>query len=554
MPTSFSSWMSTTTKRFVKFLFYRTWGGPDQQLFAADHDLRIYRYQRLWDYYQGTAFDDIEAWTKYRSAFGLYRQIRLIWDHVHALVEFYATHVWSGTLPLDGKTLPDGVANAIPLAEDTSDELAGAIGQLWQWWNWQEQMTMLVRYVAALGEYLVELSDDLARGSITLNFCWPGDVVALELDDAGNVKSYALEYETIDEDGTTYRFRREVDQISFRRYRNATMGVMGSFDLIEEIRNPYGFVPAVWFRHIRIMGNHGEPALWATQGELDEVNALFSHIVDKAHITLNAPIIVSGNIAPNVFRKALDDMTSAVKKTFTDDLEAPKSSREELNILEGPAGTNVQTIQLDVVSAAQILDRVIAGIERKVPEVTFYEQLRSMTQLTGPAASRLLGDVEHKVRAIAGQYDRSLIKLLQMGIAMAGFRSRAALDGWSAQTEQQQKFRSFDLDSYKAGDLDFDIMPRELVPMTSSEKYQLLLMKKQAIPALPQEQIAKEGGYNDEQIRAFRIPSADEEAQMREERQEMQTQAIIQPRQPVGAPAGGPQRGSANQSRNGREA
>lgn len=552
--TNWSSWVSST-KRFVKHLFYRTWGGPDQQTHASDHDLRTYRYQRLWDYYQGTAFDDLEAWSKYRQAFGLYRQIRLVWDHVHALVEFYATHVWSGTLPLDGKTLPSGVANAIPLAEDTDDALASAIGQLWQWWNFQEQMTMLVRYVAALGEYLVELSDDVERGLITLNFCWPGDVVELELDESGNVKSYALEYETIDPDTQmTYRYRREVDQFSFRRYRNDMPSVVRSFQEVETIENPYGFVPAVWFRHIRTMGNHGEPALWATQGELDEVNALFSHIIDKSHVFLNAPIIVSGNIAPNVFRKALDDMTSAVRKTFTEDLDEPLSSREELNILEGPAGTSVNTIQLDVVSAAQILDRVIAGIERKVPEVTFYEQLRSMTQLTGPAASRLLGDVEHKVRAIAGHYDRSLIKLLQMGIACAGFRVNEGAGQWSMRTEQQEKFRTFTLDSYKAGELDFDIMPRELVPMTAQEKYQLLLMKKQAIPTLPQAQIAREGGYNEDQIRAFKIPSAEEEAALRDERNEMQLQPqIVQARQPVGAPQGGPQRGSSQQGQNGRE-
>src|SRR4030095_7385123 len=106
--------------------------------------------------------------------------------------------------------------------------------------------------------------------------------------------------------------------------------------------------------------------------------------------SLKAPIVVSGNISPNVFRRALDDMTGAIKKTFTEELEEPRGTREELNILEGPQGTSVSTIQLNVTEAAQILDRIIAGIERKVPEVPFYEQLRNMTQLTGPAARRLL--------------------------------------------------------------------------------------------------------------------------------------------------------------------
>jgi hypothetical protein len=541
-----NSWM-LTTKRYLRFLFYRTWGSPEQIQQATDYDTRVYRYQRLWDYYQGTAFDDVEAWSRYRQAFGLYRQIRLVWDHVHALVDFYATHIWSGTLPLDGQNLPDGVMNAIPLADDIEPTLAKAIGQLWSWWNWQEQMTMLVRYTAALGEYLVELDDDTEHGKIGLSFCWPGNVVELDLDDAGNVKYYAIEYDAIDEEtGETYRFRREVDRVSFRTYRNNSLiGVYEEMTPTETIPNPYGFVPAVWFRHIRIMGHHGEPAIWATQAELDEVNGLFSHIIDKSHVSLNAPIVVSGNIAPNVFRKALDDMTNAVKRTFSDETEDPYASRDDMNILEGPAGTSVSTIQLNVTDAAQILDRIIAGIERKTPEVTFYEQLRGMTQLTGPAAARLLGDVEHKVRSVAGNYDRSLIKLLQMGVAMAGFRSTEAADGWSAKTDDQQKFTSFDLDSYKAGNLNFDIMPRELVPMTSMEKYQLLLLKKQALPHLPEEQLAKEGGYHEDEIETWQIPSPEElEAQ-----RQMQQQQLLAVRRPPGAPAGGPQQGSAEQQR-----
>ena len=549
-----TSWFSRMSKRYAPWLFYRTWGGVDQTISAHEYDVRLYRYQRLWDYYQGTAFDDLEAWAQYRRAFALYRQIRLVWDHVHALVEFYATHVWSGTLPLDGKRLPDGVTNAIPLADDTPDGLASAIGQLWQWWNFQEAMTMLVRYVAALGEYLVELSDDVERGKINLNYWWPGYVTLIDLDEAGNVKHYIIEYEAWDEaEQRFFYFRREVDKTSFRTYRSETMAAPDAFREVSTTPNPYGFVPAVWFRHIRIMGNHGEPALWATQSELDEVNGLFSHIIDKSHVSLNAPIVISGNIAPTVFKRSLDNMVSAARNVFTEDEDEPREGREDLNILEGPAGTSVSTIQLNVTDAARILDRIIAGIERKVPEVTFYEQLRSMTQLTGPAASRLLGDVEHKLRSVAGNYDRSLIKLTQMGVAVAGFRQNEGMGGWAVQNDQQTKFASFDLDSFLAGDLNFDIMPRELVPMTARERYELLLLKKQVLPDLPEEQLAKEGGYSEEAVKAFKMPTAEEQAELRELKQEMFTEGgPAGPGRPPGAPPGGPQ-GGQPPSQNGRE-
>lgn len=572
--------------------FFRTWGNPEQHYAAKEQETRTYRYQRLWDYYQGTAFEDLHAWAQYRRAFGLYRQIRLVWDHVHSLVEFYATHVWSGSLADDGLHLPDGVPNAIPLAEDTNPELAAAIAQLWQWWNFQEVMTMLVRYTAALGEMLVEIKDDPDRGKVLIELIWPSYIKDIKLDEAGNVKYYCIEYQVYDEKRfDSYIYRREVDGKSFRTFKdgrpfdfskipadqrggqttsyapNADFGVQAEYDGTgdgNEIENPYGFVPAVMFRHIRVMGNHGEPAIWATQSELDEVNALFSHIIDKAHISLRAPVIVAGNIAPNALQRALTNMVGSVKRPFTESLDEPQSDREELNILEGPAGTQISTIELKIGDAAEILDRIIAGIERKTPEVTFYEQLRGMTQLTGPAASRLLGDVEHKVRAISAGYDRSLTALMQMAISVAGWRvnngdwdftatgsdpEEVILFGGERLTEAQKKFTVYDLDSFKAGDLDFNIMPRDLVPMTPKERYELLQMKKSALEIIPQTQLAKEGGYDVALAEQWQKDFDAKQEQQRQQDLESQT-ALASIRKPTGAPPGGPQRGSANQGRN----
>ncbi len=65
--------------------FLRTWGNPEQQS-DLTQDGRAYRYRRLWDIYQGTAFDSASAWSPYRKQFGLYRSVRQVWDHAHQLV------------------------------------------------------------------------------------------------------------------------------------------------------------------------------------------------------------------------------------------------------------------------------------------------------------------------------------------------------------------------------------------------------------------------------------------------------------------------------------
>jgi hypothetical protein len=567
--------------------FMRTWGNPEMAHAARDLDNRAYRYQRLWELYDGTAFTNMDAWQQYKSVHGLYRQIRQIYDHVHELVEFYATHIWSGSLAKDGLHLPDGVLNAVPLAEDTSPKLAAAIAQLFTWWNFQEVMTVIPRYSGALGELLVELRDDPQRGKVLINLIWPGYITDVRLDESGNLIYYCIEYSYYDrEDRAYHAYRREVDKVSMRTYRDdkpynyeanpipegadpdGTLAGLatnsdGLFDRADgyEVPNPYGFVPAVWFRHHRVIGVRGEPAVWSTQAQLDEINSLYSHMIDKAHVSLRSPILISGNIAPFRLRTALTNAYGAVKRTFTSDLDNQRSGMEEIEIIEGPQGTEMKTIELRITEAGEAIDRIIKGIEKKCPEITFYSELRSMTQLTGPGASRLLGDVDRKVKMVAAGYDHELIKLLQMGIAIAGWRLRGGDDKWAERTTAQEKFDGFDLDSYAKGDLDFDIMPRDLVPMTPKDRLEIIQMKRTAMPWIPDEVIGKEAGYRVEEVKQW--AKQYERKQQQKLEQQMQAtqkapfgQGVRQNgdtptpiKRPVGAPSGGPQRGAPVQNR-----
>lgn len=557
--------------------FMRSWGNPENANYARSLEAREYRYELLYDLYDGTAYHTIR-WSEYKKAYGLYRKIRQVWDHAHEIVEFYATHIWSGSLAKDGLNLPDGVPNAIPLAEDTNEKLASAIGQLWSWWNWQQNMVNVVRYTAALGELLVELVDDVESGKIMINLVWPGYVTDVRMDDAGHLKYYCVEYTYFDrEDGRTHRYKREVDSEYFRTYRDGepwdyilnpipegtepdrgrvigdsvTSYVPGSMQEDEpghEIPNPYGFVPAVLFRHHRTMGVRGEPAIWSTQAQLDEINSLFAHILDKTNVQLEAPIVVSGNIQHNRLQTAFANMFGSVKRTFTAELDEGPAD-ETLNIVQGPQGTTVSTIQLEIGDADIALGRMIKSIEKKCPEIIFYSELRSMTQLTGPSANSLLGDVDRKVRMVAGGYDSDMIRLLQMGIALAGWRFAEGADGWSEKTEDQQKFAPFNLDSYKKGDLDFDIMPRMLIPTSAKEKVELVNAKKNALPFIPGDELAKEVGYDQETAQGWLEDyEAKEEEKLAQQMQKAQQQNGFQAKRGPGAPPGGPG-GQRTQSR-----
>jgi len=221
---------------------------------------------------------------------------------------------------------------------------------------------------------------------------------------------------------------------------------------------------------------------------------------------------------------------------------------EELNILEGPAGTRIETLEISLSDASAALELIITSIEKKCPELTFYSQLRAMSQVTGPGASQLLGDVERKVRVIAAGYDNRLIALLQMGIAIAGDRLAEGADGWADPSDAQNMFKGFNLDSYDKGDLSFDIMPRSLVPMSILERFNLLQIKKQVLPFIPDEVLAKEGGYDEETAKQW---SADFEKKQEQKMQDQMqlAQSNIRQIKPNGAPPGGPQKGQPGQQR-----
>jgi hypothetical protein len=543
--------------------FLRSWGQPAHAgVIDTDFDLRKRRYELLEDLYQGVAFVDQYRWSRYRSHHRLYRHVRQVWSHVKALVDFYAVETWPGSIADDGLNLSEGERNAVPLGDDTPVALAKAIGQLWNWWNFQSAKSKIPRWTALYGELLVELRDDAARGKIVLDLVKPYDVKFLHLDESGNPKFYAIEYETVDKLGR-YTYRREVDKTSFRTFRNDEPFDFRAYAEFDPARfadgeaphpldvgrggggavtpNPYGFVPARWFRHFETSGVRGEPALMGTHAAFDEVNALLSHVLDKAHVGLQSPVVVAGNLAPGALQAALSKMAGAVKRTFTEDLpDGGGRDRESINVVQAPAGTRIETIEIDVEKADKILARLIAALERECPEITMYDKLRNLSQITGPGALPLIGDVDRKLKEVAGSHDLNLKRLLQMGIAMAGWRLQNPVGGWNDPSTARDAFTPYDLDSFAAGKLSFSIKSRVLIPPTARERIELLQLKKSLMPWLPDDQIGLEAGYRADQIKPW-IAAWERENEERFARQQPAEDEAPPVRGQPGAPPFGPQ-------------
>lgn len=420
-------------------------------------------YRTLWAYYDNSAFEDLAKYSQYKKTYSLYRQTRSLYNPVRRLVDFYAGQIYPGVLSEDGAQLPEGIPIAIPLADDTDPALVAAIGQLWQWSNWQAGKSVFVRYGAATGSALVEVVDDLERGKVLLYNIWPGHVSELTLDATGNVKHYAIEYTAYDaERKIDFVYKKQVDPDMFRTFRDGKPWAPDGGDA--EYPNPYGFVPAVWVKHRDLGGDHGAPAIHGTLGKIDELNSLASHIHDQIHKVIGAPMIIFSE-------GAIGNLLGQSKRNDTSELDVPEADRESLLLLKGPQGGTVASLagDLDLAQAMPYLESLLTEIERDYPELGMYRDLRQMTQVTGPGAQRVMGDVASNVWESAANYDQQSIKLFQMSVAIAGWRISRG-DWGRSLSRQQEKFRPFNLDSYAKGDLDVSIMPRPLIPPTEQER------------------------------------------------------------------------------------
>ncbi len=555
MPKTYSSILkkaSSSTRYLV-----RSYGTPEHDFDSSDQAFRAQRYEILYQLANGVAYSDPNIWEEYAKTFGTYRFTRQLWDNARILIDFYKYRVWNGVIANDGMNLPHGLINAVPLAEDTDPALAKAIAALLIGWSFQTRMDVLVDTTATCGELLCELQDDPSAGEIELDMVWPAYVKDIDLTSKDTINEYVLEYWVRDQEYDVrkdslhtvreYLYRKEVDRKQIRTFKDRQE--FGYDDNLAIIDHPYGFVPAAWFRHHRRLGSRGESAISSMMGITDEVNSLLSHLVDKTHVNLRSPVVVSGNLTLSSLQSAIGNMATNVKRAVTSALSRSTDLRQEQDILQAPVGTKVETIQVDLRSTIDVADFLKAGAEKKAPEVMVFEEIRKMTQITGPSADRLFGDVVPKYKAISSaSYDIQLIHLIQMGVAMSGWRvNSGAWDGTktidengapvSGLTEMQERFRPFGLASYGRGELDITVMPRKLFDETESELLDIETKKRLVLPSLPEEIVAEELGYEKDKFTGY-IKLAEQKAEEKAQQEQQRQVELVQSR-PVSQPSNG---------------
>ena len=358
----------------------------------------------------------------------------------------------------------------IPFSDKVTPEMRSAIGQLWQWSNYQMMKNLIVRYTAIAGNSLVEVNDDVEAGKIRFDTVWASlvDPEFLMLDAVGNVKQHALEYMVTDiETGEDFMFRKEVTrQDEIRYYRDEKAYEREGKPAVQA--NPYEFDPAVWFKHTDLGGDFGGSVFRGDFSKLDEWNSLGTHGLDVLHKTMDPAVVMwgDGNVIP------------LLKDPDAQDAEASAAGydvQRDIMLWKGPSGGQAQNIisSVDWEGYAKEMERLQTEIEGSHAELTLFSELRKMSQVTGPGAAFLLGDATAPYDEACSNYDWGNEHLFQMAVAIGGFRLQEGAGGWSEPTDRQLKFASFDLTSYDEDDLTVEILPRELIPTTEEDEIAL---------------------------------------------------------------------------------
>lgn len=523
--------------------------GQPGTLYARDLE-RV--YAQRWAYYENHLFDQAAGvWGAVYARPGLYDGMRPIYNPSYRAVEFFADNVWRGSLSEDGRKLPDGFPIAVPLAEDMTPALKDACAQIWQWSNFQSLKSKIPRWGAALGDVLVTLNDNIRRGQVYFELVWPGDVVEVVLD-RDNIERVVIQYNGAKDAKGFFTYRKEMDKQAIRTFRDGQPYAFGDVPAVQ--LNPYGFVPARWIKH-RDLGapnrllnraevlayarsnlgpDRGAPAVFAVYDKIDHMIALASHIHDLVHRTTEGAMMISTKATG----KALE---SAFVSGMVPDPNNPGGYRRDPAqqlLLIAPDGSNAVPLlnSIDLGGALEMLQHLMDEIIRDLPVLNVYEQIRGVSQPTGPAIERMVGDAAGPLYAAQGQYDQALISLCQMAVAMAGERyaqrtstapDGVGVNGWAADTQQQQKFRGFDLKSYEAGNLDVVIMPRPLLTPTEGERNSAKLAKWAGVAAAknagaPLELAMRDFGFGDQEIAASVAEQAARDAKAAQIQQNIQ--------------------------------
>jgi len=414
-------------------------------------DARRMRYAMFWSMFENTSYDRVNSWSQsMREAYALYKFTRNIYNPAHRLGDFGRTHILGGPLDPaagDGSKEP----TALPIITD-NPALRESIAKLWRDSMWNVHKGTMGLWGTILGDVGVRIVDNPNHGRVQLQLVHPTMIKDVEFDEVGNVRGYEFEEERSDplsRDKTRMAVYNETatrdgDLVVYRTTRNGQPFAWNG--MAETWAEPYGFIPFVMVQHNNVGGKWGWSELHAGQSKIREIDDVASKINDFIRKSVDAPMLIAGAMAPK--RNAIKMTATETETESYSSLQVtyPEAGRQDVPTLYAKdPQTKAQPLlaELDIAHSFGSVDRILKELEREFPELET-DIWGVGTDTSGRALRVARERVVTKVYERRANYDNALVRAHQMALSIGGMR-------------RYKGYESFNLDSYKAGDLDFHI-------------------------------------------------------------------------------------------------
>jgi hypothetical protein len=443
-----------------------------------DYGARRLRYSILWSMYENTAYDKVHAWSaSLKTEKGLYKYIRNIYNPSYRIGEFWKSKLLGGTLDPaagDGSETP----SCLPILTENAD-LRPAIGQVWQWSNWQIKKDVFGLWTTVMGDGILKIVDSPKKEKVYIKPVHPSHLRDVTLDEFGNVKGYEIEYDVADPEGQakTVKFREVVTRVEgettiyHSTYRNESLYAWeGNPDGQAEWTEDYGFVPMVVLQHNDVGLDFGWSELHPGLSKFREVDDQASKLHDQIRKLVEGAWLLAGVSKPTETKKATGQEPTE---------EKPQPGRTEQKFLYSTnenAKAHSLVAPIEVEQVTKNIMELVGELERDYPELRV-DIANASGDISGRALRYNRAPAVAKVLQRRPNYDNSLVRAQMMAVAIGGMRG-------------YDNFSGFDLDSFDAGDLDHSIGNRPVFdndPIDDLEEDKLFwenaeLAKKAGVP------------------------------------------------------------------------
>jgi len=422
------------------------------------------RYSLLWALCQGTIFygDEVHKWLqKFKVDWKLDHDVRTIFNPFYRLVEFWATHIYAGSIDPecgDGKIRP----SAVPI-ETRNEALRPVIAKILVDSDWEQNKTVFCRLGAALGDVALFAVDDVQNERTYLEVIDPNSIVDYEDDGLGCCYRYIIEElrpdprdtALTDQYGMPYKvIYREEAELLFDE-DNQPVGVHFATFLMdagripwdwdgqgEDWEEPYPFLPLVLVPHTKQL-----PRIPFGQAE---GMPMLSKVLECEDIATRYHNFIGKAVDPVWLFKGVNRPEDAL------DLKGGKSG---IPSIYGGDNASAQALlaALNLADVDGHLDRLKMEIEADYPELR-----RDIENAAGDASGVALRvaqqRIETKAQSRRAGYDSALQRAITYCIRIGIIRGYEGVNGLSASEDEDTpvdlQFRIADRPVFRAAKLD----------------------------------------------------------------------------------------------------